>query len=91
MDSVNLFSQDDKFKKELVKWETEKEKGSEARLSLPIGFDSGLSVAVACLFPIGENFLVLKENGCLQLWNSRHAEIVNRVFLNETVSSLLIS
>ena len=86
LDGNKLFIQDDRFKKEIINWEQEKEK-PDSRISLPVNYDSGISIAVSGIFPVGENFLVLKDNGCLQLWNARHAEITNRLFINESVSN----
>lgn len=62
---------------------------SPANLSvdLAINFDFGNTVSVICLCPFSEIFLVLKENGCLQIWNLKEKSLISRIFLKENVSS----
>ena len=59
---------------------------AELHVDLAINFDCGITVGVASLCPFSENFLVLKENGCLQIWNNKEKSLVNRLFLNENVN-----
>ena len=56
---------------------------------LIINFDFGNTVGSVCLCPYSDNFLVLKENGCLQIWNNREKCLINRVSLNENVNLTL--
>ena len=53
---------------------------------LLISFDYGNTIGVACLCPFSDSFLVLKENGCLQIWNNKEKSLVNRIFLNDNVN-----
>jgi hypothetical protein len=53
---------------------------------LLISFDFGNTIGIACLCPFSDSFLVLKENGCLQIWNNKEKSLVNRIFLNENVN-----
>jgi hypothetical protein len=56
-------------------------------VDLAINFDFGNTVGVSCLCPFSEFFLVLKENGCLQMWNYKEKSLINRIFLKENVST----
>ena len=56
-------------------------------VDLAINFDFGNTVGVYCLCPFSEIFLVLKENGCLQIWNYKEKSLISRIFLKENVSS----
>ena len=63
---------------------------TELSIDLAINFDFGNTVGVSCLCPFSEMFLVLKENGCLQIWNNKEKSLVNRIFLNENVSKKIM-
>lgn len=53
---------------------------------LLVNYDSGLTVAVSSISSSkAQNYLVLKEIGCLQVWNSKSGQIINRLNFNEKV------
>lgn len=58
---------------------------NDTRLDLLINYDAGKIVGITNLNPYSENFLVLKEFGTIQIWNSKKRSIVNRVQLNKEV------
>ena len=53
-----------------------------------INFDEGRTVALANINPNGIMFVVLKENGSLQVWSHKLKRIVNRVSLNQKCTSV---
>ena len=55
---------------------------------LVVNFDYGNSIGLACLCPYSDNFIVLKENGCLQIWNNREKSLIGRLLLNEKSSCI---
>ncbi len=57
-------------------------------IKLAVDYNEGLTVAVANLNPYGQNFVLLKETGCLQIWNLRNNQIITKFDLNENVNFL---
>lgn len=55
-----------------------------------VNYDSGRIVGLTNLNPYSENFLVLKENGTIQIWSTKNRSIVNRVYLKKEVFIYLI-
>jgi len=56
---------------------------------LLVNYDSGLTVAVSSIFSTkAQMYLVLKETGSLQIWNSKSGQIMNRLHFNEQCSSM---
>jgi hypothetical protein len=54
---------------------------------LIVDYNYGQIVGVSCMCPYSDNFLVLKEHGCLQIWSNKEKRIVNRMtdFTNQNV------
>ena len=57
-------------------------------VKLVVDFDTSKTVGLANVNPQGQNFVVLKENGCLQIWNLKLKKIINRFLINEQCTSL---
>lgn len=54
--------------------------------NLLINFDHGKTVAVSSLsISKTPSYYILKETGCLQIWNAKIGQIANRFHLNEPV------
>lgn len=65
-------------------------------LQLVVNFDSSPSVGITPLnlnttAGSSDHFLVLKENGCVQVWSMKEKKIVKRVFLNDQVNRVQLS
>ena len=45
---------------------------------LIVDYNYGRIVGVSCLAAYSDNFLVLKEHGCIQVWNNKEKRIINR-------------
>ena len=57
--------------------------------SLVVNYDYGTTIAIASLTNSKEQaYLVLKETGCLQMWNTKQGQIINRLHLNEQCSNM---
>lgn len=53
--------------------------------SLLINYDNGASVSISSIIK-SQSYYVLKETGCLQVWNAKQGQITNRLYLNEPVN-----
>jgi WD40 repeat protein len=51
-----------------------------------VDYSYGPTVAVANLNPYSDAFIVLKQNGMLQVWSIAGSKIINKIFLNMEVS-----
>jgi hypothetical protein len=56
---------------------------------LCVDYDYGKTVGTSCMSPYSDNFLVLKEHGCIQIWSNKEKRIVNRMtdFTNQNVKN----
>jgi len=54
---------------------------------LIIDYNFGKIVGASCMSPYSDNFLILKEHGCIQIWSNKEKNIVNRLtdFTNQNV------
>ena len=66
-----------------------KKNSKDSILELVLDYDYGATVSVAALYPNSEHFLLLKENGSIQLWNAKNGQLTNRFSLGQEVIVLM--
>jgi WD40 repeat protein len=60
-------------------------------VKLVLSYDRGIVVGVGNINPYNENFLVLRSEGSAQVWSSSSCEIINKIQLSQTCTSLAMS